>query len=253
MFYKYTQIRGLALTIFLASFFHIAAVHAQTTSMLRNNWFVGISPGMVSYYGDLSQYDNNPIKTILYESGPTISFTAGKKMKNFLEFSLVATLGQVSAGRTDWDTEFQSRFNELGINSAVSIANIVNPRRRSRFDYGLTVNYSIMQWRSASYKISDQSLILSDGLDVDGNNLDSGQTDNYFGAGYFVGYALNPQFSIRLSQSMQLLNTDQFDSFEGTINSNINDRILLTGIGLIFNIKAGRSGRSDFEECPTFN
>ncbi len=253
MLSKYTIISRLAVIIFLATFLQIEVVHAQNTSLGRNNWFVGISPGMVSYFGDLSQYDYNPVNKIIHETGPSIGFFAGKKLTTFLELGLVGTLGKVSSQRKDWDKEFLNRFNEFGIYSALSIANIVNPRRRSRFDYGLMANYSFTQWRSVSYKTSDQIIILSNGLDTDGNKLGDGETTNHFGAGYYVGYALSTRFSIRLSQTMQLLNTDHFDSFEGQANTNINDRILITGIGLILNIGSGRSARNDFEECPTFN
>ena len=250
MFFRYTKISRFAFVMLLATFVHITEIQAQKNSFLRSNWVLGISPGVASYYGDLSQNDYNPVNKVLHESGPAIGFIAGKKLKSILEFGLVVNFGKTSAKRTDADMQFRNKFSEYGIYTALSVADIVNPRRKSRFDYGLTANYSITQWRSVNYRISDQSLRDSNGLDVDGNNLGNGESTNHFGAGYFVSYALNSKFDIRLNQSFQFLNTDQFDSFVGY--TDINDRMLLSGIGLIFTINPVKSSKSDYEDCPTF-
>ena len=249
--YRFTFINRLAFTMIFAIFLQMGGIRAQTSSFLKNNWVVGISPGVASYFGDLSLYDFNPVNKVIHESGPTIGFNAGKKLKNILEFGLTATFGKTSAQRTAADIEFINRFNEFGIYSALSIADIVKPKRLSRFDYGLMANYSITQWRSVSYKISDQSILFSHGLDAEGKKSGKGKSTNHFGAGYYVAYALDSRFTIRLSQTMQFLNTDEFDSYVGT--TNINDRLLLSGIGLIFTIRPEGKAGNDFEECPTFN
>ena len=252
MYYKFNKINRFAFTMLLATFFQMAGTQAQTNSFWRNNWVVGISPGTASYFGDLSQYDFDPINKLIHESGPAIGFTAGKKLNKFLEVGLVATLGKVSGQRTEWDIGFRNKFNEFGVYTEVSLANIIIPRRRSRFDFGLSANYSVMNWRSVSYGISDQGVLFSHGLDKDGNNSGKGETTNYFGAGYYIGFALNSRLSIRLSQTAQMLNTDHYDSWEGITNSGLTDRMLRSGIGLIFNINSGWSPRNDFQECPTF-
>ena len=252
MYYRFNSISRFAFAMLIGIGVQMSGLQAQNNTFSGNNWVVGISPGTASYFGDMSQYDYDPVNKLRHESGPAVGFTVGKKMKNFLEFGLVATLGKVSVQRPDWNIKFMNRFNEFGVYTEVSIANIIKLRRRSRFDYGLTANYSIMNWRSVSYGISDQGVILSHGLDIDGNKSGKGQTTNYFGAGYYVGFALNSRLSIRLSQTMQILNTDHFDSWEGVSNSNLNDRMLRSGIGLIFNINSGRSSRNDFQDCPTF-
>lgn len=252
MFNRYRKMSRFVFIMLLTFLFQITGIQAQSSSFWSSNWFVGVSPGIVSYFGDLSQYDYNPVNKIIYESGPAISLNVGKKLTNYLEVGILAILGKVSGSRDDWDIEFLNRFNEYGIYTEVSLANIIKPRRRSRIDYGITANYSLMNWRSVSYRISDQGIILAHGLDTDGNKSGEGQTTNYFGAGYYVGFALNSHFTIRLSQTMQILNTDHFDSWEGVSNSDLNDRILRSGIGLIFNINSGRSSGSSFEDCPTF-
>lgn len=250
MYYQYNNVSRFAFAMFLLTFLQIAGVQAQTTSFWGNNWVVGISPGVASYYGDLSQYDYNPVNKVIHESGPAIGFIAGKKLKNILEFGLVVNFGKTSSQRTDSDMEFRNKFSEYGIYSALSVADIVNPRRKSRFDYGLTANYSITQWRSVYYRISNQTVLFSHGLDAEGSNSGNGESTNHFGAGYFVSYALNSKFNIRLNQSFQFFNTDQFDSFVGY--TDINDRILLSGIGLIFTLNPVKSSKSDYEDCPTF-
>lgn len=251
MFYKFRNISRLALTIFLASFLQIAGANAQTNSFWRNNWVVGISPGTASYFGDLSQYDYDPVNKIIHESGPAISFIAGKKLNNLLQFGLVTSLGKVSGQRTaDWGIKFLNRFNEFGVYSEVSVSNIIKPFRKTRFDFGLMANYSIIYWRSVSYKISDKGVVFSHGLDKDGNKSGKGQASNHFGVGYYIDYSLNSRFSLRLSQTMQFLNTDHFDSFSGS--TNVNDYFLRSGIGLIFNINPDWSPKNGFEDCPTF-
>ena len=251
MFCKYGSISRLAVIISMATFLNIAGAHAQATSFWRNNWVAGISPGIASYFGDLSHYDYDPVNKILHESGPAIGFIAGKKLNNFLEFGLVSTLGKVSGqGTNDRSIKFLNRFNEFGIYTEVSVANIIKPSRKSHFDFGITANYSIIHWRSVSYGATGQEVVFSHGLDSDGRKSGNGQTTNHFGAGYYVAYSLNSSFSLRLSQRVQFLNTDQFDSFIGS--TNVNDRILFSGIGLIFNINSGWSPKNDFEDCPTF-
>ena len=251
MLYRFTLISRVAFVMLLVTFLLAEDIRAQATSFFDNNWVVGISPGAASYYGDLSRYDFDPLNKIIHESGPAISLVAGKKLEKILEFGLLATFGKTSAQKIDVDMKFLNKFNEFGIYSALSIADVVYPRRKSRFDYGLMANYSITQWKSVSYKASDQGVLFSHGLDADGNKSGNGETTLHFGVGYYVAYALNARFTARLSQTMNFLNTDQFDSFVGT--TNINDRLLLSGIGLIFTINPGRSPGNDIEECPTFN
>lgn len=240
----------IAFIILLTTLLYTTGISAQTTSFWGNNVVVGISPGMASYYGDLSIHDTNPIDKLIYESGPEIGIFAGKKLKRILEFGVLATIGKTSSEKPASNIRFLNKFNEFGVYSVLSVADILVPQRTSRFDYGFMANYSITQWRSVSLKISDEDVVFSHGLNNEGKNSGNGQSKFHHGGGYYVSYALNPNFTIRLSQSMQFMNTDEFDSFIG--GTKVNDRILHTGVGLIFTINPGQPLGSDFEECPTF-
>ncbi len=258
MHYKYHRTSRVALIIFLAIFLHIPGVHAQTTPFWSNNWVVGISPGVTSYFGDLSRFDSKPVDKILHESGPSVSFIAGKKLKNILEFGLTASFGKTSAesDSTNLGLGFKNTYNEFGVYSALSIPHIINPHRNYRFDFGLMANYNFMNWRSVSYPVvfsgAEPSIddINENGLDIKGNKKGKGESAHHFGAGYYLAYALNSHFTIRLNQTMQLLNTDNFDSFIGP--TNINDRMLVSEIGLIFRISQLWAPVNDYEEIPTF-
>ena len=256
MFYKYTNISSLVLTIFLATFLHTAEVHAQTTSFWRNIWVVGVSPSIASFYGDMSHHDESPSKTLKFESGPAIGLIAGKKLNNILELGLVASFGKISAEHST--KGFHNRFSEFGVYSALSLANIIDPRRKLEFDYGLMLNYNITHWRSILYTMPEKRILeeanhyIPLGLDLEGNKSEGkGQTSNHFGVGYYIDYALNQSFTIRLSQTIQFLNTDEFDSFIG--NTEVDDRLLLSGIGLVLTMRYNKKPKIDnFEEIPTF-
>ena len=263
MFYKFINKSKLALTIFLAVFLQMAEIQAQIqpTSFWSSNWVVGVSPGVASYYGDLSRYDFNPVDKVFHESGPAVSLIAGKKLKNILEFGFVASFGKTSAesDSSNLGYGFKNKYKEYGVYTALSIANIILPDRNFRFDYGLMANYNFMQWRSVSYPIvypgaepAIGNVITENGLDVNGKNKGNGETSHHFGAGYYLAYRLNSHFTIRLSQTMKLLNTDEFDSFIGPTNTKIDDRLLLSEIGLIFRISQLWSPINDYEEIPVF-
>ena len=251
-----------SLFFFLAIFLNIEGINAQTSSFWRNNWVVGISPGIASFYGDMSNYDTNPVKTLKFESGPAIGLISGKKLNNFLEIGLVASFGKISAEHST--KGFHNRFSEFGVYSALSVPNSIDPRRNSRFDFGLMVNYNITHWRSILYTMPEK-IILEDpnhyvplGLDVEGNKTaGKGKTIHHFGVGYYADFTLNPSFTIRLSQTIQFLGTDEFDSFIG--NTSINDRLFITGIGLVFTMNYNKSSfsrrakRNEFENIPSFN
>ena len=246
MFTQFTNKSRIAFILFLVTFLYMSGAHAQKVSFWSTNWVVGISPGMSSYYGDLSHYDLNPIKTLQYQSGPSISFTAGKKLKNFLEVGLVASFGKTSAesDTANLGIAFKNKFKEFGVYSTVSIPYIINPDRNARFDFGMMANYNFMKWKSVSYPI----VFSGDEPSIDGN----WKTTHHFGAGYYLSYNINPYFTIRLNQTMQLLTTDDFDSFIGPTNTNIDDRLLISEIGLIFRISRLWSASSDFEDIPSF-
>ena len=260
MSFQFTYKSRIAFTLFLATFLCISGAQAQKDPFWSTNWVVGVSPGIASYFGDLSRYDSNPFKKVLHESGPAIGFNAGKKITNFLEVGLVASLGKTSAesDSTNLGFGFKNKYTQFGVYSTLSIPHIINPHRNYRFDFGLMANYNIMKWRSVSYPILFSGAkppivdIHENGLEMDWNKKGNAETSHNFGAGYYLSYALNSHFTIRLSQTMQLLNTDEFDSFIGPTNTNINDRLLISEIGLIFRISQLWSPVNDYEEIPTF-
>lgn len=250
MFYCFSCRSRIAIVMFLALLLNIEGIKAQNNALLGRNWVIGISPGIASCYGDLTQYDYDPFNKVIQESGPAIGLFAGKKINKALELGVVVSFGKTSASRADTDISFKNSFDEIGFYSDLSIANILSSNRKSAFDYGIKASYSITNYRAVSYRSSNNSLITSYGLDVKGNKSGNNESSAHFGGGYFVSYALNSRFTIQLSQVFQFLLTDKFDAFIGS--TGINDRLLLSAISIKYTIRPSQSLNNNFLECPTF-
>ncbi len=250
IFYRFSNISRISIAMLLALFMNLGGIYAQRNFSLDQNWVVGISPAIASGYGDLTRYDYDPLNKIFHESGPALGFFAGKKIKKILEVGVLATFGKTSASRTDADIHYKNSFNEVGLYGSISIAGILARNRKSALDYGIIANFSLTHFRSASYHISDNSLIASYGLDLAGNKSGNNESNMHFGGGYYLSYALNSRFTVQLSQIFQFLTTDKFDAFIGS--TGVNDRLLLSGISIKYTIRPSQSINNDLLDCPTF-
>lgn len=250
MFHYFPNTSRVTFAIFLALFMNLEVIHAQSHFSLDQNWVIGISPAIASGYGDLTRYDYDPLNKIFHESGPALGIFAGKKIKKVLEVGLRATLGKTSASRADADIRYKNSFNEIGLYTGISIPGILISNHQSAFDYGIIANLSLAHFRSVSYHIANNGLIASCGLDVAGNKSGKVEQNIHLGGGYFLNYAINPSFTIQLSQQFQFLTTDKFDAFVGS--TGINDRLLLSGISIKYTIRPSQSINNSLLECPTF-
>lgn len=196
----------------------------------EKNWIIGVTTGMTSYFGDLSVYDFKPINKLRHESGPMIEVYGGKKLERYFEFGVSASFGYLSSARPDANVKFESSYVEYAFNARISFADFLFPYRSRGFDFGLIGGVGLTQFRSASYRISDNSIIESNGLDADKNRTGKGQNDPHMITGYYIAYSINQHWILEHKMAGKFLTTDSFDSFIGS--TGINDRLIFTGIGV---------------------
>jgi|GEM_PF-915060 len=220
----------IILLFFVAQLAEYDNMLSAQNSQLQKNLIIGITPGAVSYFGDLSVYDFEPINKLSNESGLAIDFYVGKKIERYFEFGVSATFGKVSSAKPEADTKFHSSFAEYEFLVRASLADFILPYRSLGIDFGLLTGVGISHNRSASYRISDNSIILSNGLDADRNRNGKAQNDPHLIVGYYIAWSINNNWIVEHKMSGKFLTTDNFDSFIGS--TGINDRLIFTGLGV---------------------
>ncbi|MBW6490928.1 MAG: hypothetical protein K0B15_06995 [Lentimicrobium sp.] len=223
----------ILIALLVIQIFGVKNLTAQE-STVGNNLTAGISLGSASFFGDLSKYDYNPLKKIQKESGPSVEFFLGKRFNLLFELGLSLSSGKTKGEREDFDTKFKTKFNIYSITTDISIAEILFYDRLTNLDFGIALGASMAQFRSASFKLSDNSLVTSHGLNEDGNSSGESNVGLNLTGGYYISYPLNSYWSLVFRQTFEFLTTDNFDSYIGP--TGISDRLLLTRLGLKYTI-----------------
>ncbi len=223
--------RALALLLLLITQFFDNPTKLKAQSLLsEKNWVIGITPGMASYFGDLSVYDFEPVNKLGHESGPMVEVYAGKKLERYFEFGLSVSFGSISSAKPAANAKFLSSYVEYAFNTRISFADVLFPYRSRGFDFGFIGGVGLTQFRSASYTISDNSIIESNGLGADKNPAGKGQNDPHLITGYYLAFSINQNWILEHKMAGKLLTTDNFDSYIGS--TGINDRLIFTGLGV---------------------
>lgn len=113
-----------------------------------NIWTIEANAGALSFFGDLSLYDNDLFKKIKFESGPGLSLNITKHFNR-----LLSTSGQLLAGHltgSNYNSSFNADLVEYNLNLRINVFNLFYPNNKGKF--GLTVFAGVGQFFFSSTK-----------------------------------------------------------------------------------------------------
>lgn len=190
---------------------------------LWNQWSVGLDAGLTSYFGDLSQFDQNPMKKFTKESHPALAFSLTKTWRN------MDVSGELMYGGLQSDYKenhvFKTQIFEYNIQFGLHLLDWVAPHNSFRFELKPYAGigqfiFNTIQYGSDEGQISEQSI--SKGLPE---------------FVYFVGgrydYELTNRINVSLNISVRQAQNDKLDNY---VAGNNFDYYTFTSVGFRYSL-----------------
>lgn len=235
------------LTLLLVLFVTTQPVYSQVYG-IRDSWNYGLKIGLASFFGDLSVHDFNPIRKITDESDFTIGFQIGKSLNASIDLKITYQHGNMKGSNPEMDMYFTNKFNEIALESAVSLSRIVWPETRSRFNLTLNAGLGLIQYRSIKYKLSDNSYLSSEGYNPQKEPEGDASLAMVFPVGAGLNYTINSHWIISGDFAFRLHNKDLLDSQIG--ETDIDDRYSIISIGIIYVVNPVKIRLRRSMNCP---
>ncbi len=206
-----------------------------------------LSPGIMSFYGDMSQNDYNPLKKLTDGSMFGIGFGIIKQIKPYFGIQAQFVAGSLYSQYEDPDipansTYFSGSLNDFSISARfdpIYLFRIKEPKWSPYISAGIaTVGY-----RSARRNAETHNVILPTfGYLDDGVTRTARQIAMSVPMALGIAYQISPSFQLELEHSIRMTNTDVLDCLKGF--SNVNDFYSLTTLGIRYTIGGIKNGTS---------
>ncbi len=199
-----------------------------------------VSPGALTYYGDLSTNNLNLYKRVV--NGSKFGFGAGM-IKQFTPFFGIQA--QFTAGSTfshsDIDTtKFAGSLNEFSLSARFDPIRLIK-KKAYRLSPYVSVGVATFGFRSVRLGEQTNVVILPNfGYNTDGVTNARMQTAMSMPMAVGISYKLLPFMQIELEHSFRITNTDLLDCYKGPGTKN--DMYSLTSLGLRFSIPGPDKG-----------
>lgn len=172
-------------------------------SILLSNWSVNLNVGLTSYYGDLSQYDLNFTRKLIYESKPAYGLKLSKQIKSFVLSGQVIYGGFKSNYRPEHT--FETRMIEYSVQVGMEMMHLIFPQKTQK--YGLEVYVGIGQF---IFNTSLDSYF--DGLqEPDVYSTGVPEFVYFFGGGLFVN--VSDRIKLTTELSIRQVQNDNMDKY----------------------------------------
>lgn len=236
------------LIVILFTIFPMREILAQHI-FTKDDLAIGLNVGTVSYFGDLSIYDFEPLNKLRFESGMSGNLILSKQISQYLTIKINYRLGNTKGNKPTNNTSFYNRFNEMSLELSGSLKKLIFPYSSTAIDFGIQAGYGVLLFRAVSYNTDNMNVINYEGLNQNKKNTGNPQLATGFSSGYYIAYPLNDKLLLNHNVNFVLLNTDKFDATVGS--TGIHDRIMFTNFGIVYRITPSNFD-SNREECPSF-
>lgn len=204
------------------------------------NWSVDMNFGLTSYYGDLSQYDNDFIEKLIHESKPAV----GLKFTKYFDYKFGVS-GQIIYGgfKSDFkeDHVFKTSLFEYNIQANVDLLNIVN--NFSRRSSGLTLYAGVGQ-----FLFKTTSEMINQGQSkVDVHYSGVPEFVYFFGGSLY--HKIYPRFFLLMDLSIRQAQNDNLDGF---VKNNDFDYYSYVSLGISFQINNLKYPFEKLSDCPAY-
>jgi len=192
-----------------------------------------VSPGALSYFGDLSMNNLNLPKRIV--TGSKFGIGAGiiKQFSPFFGIQAQFLAGSLYTSAAD-NTYFAGSLTEFSLSARFDPIRL-SKRKTFRLSPYLSIGVALFSFRSVRREIYTNVVLLPNfGYNIDGITKANKQTAMSMPMAVGLSYKILPNFRVELEHSLRMTNTDLLDCFKGP--SIANDLYSLTSIGLRFTI-----------------
>ncbi|MBK9359462.1 MAG: hypothetical protein IPN08_19165 [Bacteroidales bacterium] len=215
---------------------------------IREQWYIGAKVGMVSFFGDLSIHDFDPVSKFTDESDLAWGILAGKSLNRIFDLKVSLISGAMKGSNPSMDMYFSNRFSEISTGTSIDITRLIWPQTVSRFHVTAELAFGGITYRSIKYRQSDDTYLSSVGYTSSREVTGSAKTAIVFPMGIGAGYRVSNHWVISAELLYRLHNTDLLDSQVGS--TGISDRYSYTSIGLIYILFPVNQNRIKADECP---
>lgn len=199
----------------------------QNYGWMARNWSVQGTAGYAMYFGDLSQYDEDPFRKLSHESKPSTGLIVSNKILPFLAFQARFNLYRYKAESTLFNRRLDGHAWFGGINVMVDMVNLMAYPDEVDPDIYLflTAGAGLMRMRPA---LSN----LESGDPVSGAFVQQkGELVTYFGFG--ANKYLSGKWDLTFEMTVNRVNSDKLD---GIIKTSQNDYLVYTSLGIKYNL-----------------
>lgn len=238
---------GFKTMILLGIMITVTVLYSRGQGSGLQSFSLKVSPGALSYYGDLSTDDFNVFKRIAYGSRFGGSAALIKQFSPFFGIQAQFSTGSLYTAAPD-HTYFTGSLMEGSLSARIDPLKLIKGYSFGLSPY-LSVGLGTFSFRSV-HREMDTNLVLlpAFGYNEDGITNAGRKTALSMPMAAGLSFRILPYLQIELEHSLRMTNTDLLDCFKGASSSN--DFYALTTIGLRFNIPARSrdSGRQKSEE-----
>lgn len=241
-FSRYTAVVIVILTFYVSTNSVISQIYN-----IRDHWYLGPQFGIVSFFGDLSVNDFNPVRKLSEESDFGVGLQIGKSVSNLVDLRITYIYGNMEGANPGIDMYFSNNFNEISFDLAFSLSRLIWPASSSRLNFMLNAGLGIIQYRSIKYKLSDNTYLTSEGYNLLKEPEGAACLAMVFPIGAGINYTINPSWVLTSTFAFRLHNKDLLDSQIG--NTEIDDRYSIASFGIIYVLNPEKIRPRQSMEC----
>jgi len=245
--HKFYRRIGLGI-VMLSIYFGSSSAMSQVYS-IHDHWYLGPQICFVSFFGDLSVHDFDPVRKFTDESDLGFGFMVGKSITRLIDVKVNFCRGKMRGSNPDLDMNFKNDFNEADLEAAINLSNMIWPYNRSRFKLTANAGIGYISYRSIKYNISEGTYLSSEGYSQEKKPLGKAGSALVIPIGFELDYYFSHNWMLSGGFSFRLHNKDLLDSQIGS--TGISDRysVISAGLSYIINPIINKA-RKNPSRCP---
>lgn len=196
----------------------------------KEGWMVGVQGGMVSFFGDLSVYDTNPVKKLTKESDIGFSFMVGKQLGSLLSAKASYLNGRMRGAHPELNYAFTGKFSEINLTTELSLTKLIARSSDSRWNALAVLGIGAFSGTATKTPmnvalISDPSVLSTETSDINSQPV--------LITGLGLDYNLKRNWISTLRLGMRTTGHDRLDAHEGAVTKK-NDYYTYLSIGITY-------------------
>ncbi|NTW25437.1 MAG: hypothetical protein HGA37_12125 [Lentimicrobium sp.] len=242
--------RHAAVVVVIVAFYTCTNTVAGQIYDIRDQWYLGPQFGLVSFFGDLSVHDFDPVRKLTNESDFGLGLMAGKSINRLMDARINYIHGRMKGSNPELDMNFKSNFDEISFGLTISLSRLFQPFKISKLNLIASAGVGLINYRSIKYKLSTGTYLSSEGYTQEKQPVGKASSSLTIPIGFELNYRINRNWIASGGVTFRLYNQDLLDSQIGS--TGINDRYTVASIGLahIFNSIKKKAYRNSYE-CQT--